>query len=542
MAALPLDSDLVTGPSVPGAPTEPVLRIHDIQGNVLPGLNTRCQLLLGVRFDEADAASALRSWLARIMPRVTSLATAVAQRNARRAALRRGELRPRAGPMLSLALNADGLRLLTSDVDEMHDEAFKGGMYGRSSLGDPRPPARGSSETWLMGGSRGTTPHVLLTLGGDVEQELARSGQRTVEEARRAGGSTIFEQAGQVLPGAREHFGFRDGISQPAARGRLSDLDRHYLVRRYLCPDDPAALTQASPGQPLVWPGQFVFGYPGQDSTDPLPPLEPERPFGPEWMVDGSYLVVRRLQQDVAAFRAGLTELRGQIAVQAGVDLGEDQVAALIVGRLPDGAGLTRDPEDPDKLGVNHFAFANAVPPACVLADDSSEPDARRVAGPRLVAGAPADDPASRCPGFAHIRKTNPRDLTTDQGDAADTLARLVARRGITWGSPFPNGAADHTADLADRGVLFQSYQASIVDQFEVLNTRWMNRAGAPEARSGHDLLVGQHHEPAGRRAELHIAGSVVELNPSAHWVLPTGGGYFFTPSISALRRFARTP
>ena len=54
------------------------------------------------------------------------------------------------------------------------------------------------------------------------------------------------------------------------------------------------------PGQLLVWPGEFVFGYPGA-SADPLVPGRVKR-SGPAWSRNGSYAVYRRLRQDVAAF------------------------------------------------------------------------------------------------------------------------------------------------------------------------------------------------------------------------------------------------
>lgn len=243
-----------------------------------------------------------------------------------------------------------------------------------------------------------------------------------------------------------------------------------------------------------------------------------------------------RLAGDLARRRvAGDDSARHRDGSTRRVDVAADEVAQLLVGRRPDGTSLTRDPAGvgPDalggRLGINHFGFATAVPPVCVWNDEFSGPE-----DPTIVAGAPADDPPIRCPRFAHIRKTNPRDLVTDLGDEADTLTRHVARRGITWGVPFESDPA------AERGLLFLAYQTSIVDQFEVLNTRWMNRAGAPEGRSGHDLFVGQNHDPAGRSAHLRVGDTVVTLNTRTHWVVPTGGGYFFAPSVSTLRRFAR--
>jgi len=60
-----------------------------------------------------------------------------------------------------------------------------------------------------------------------------------------------------------------------------------------------------------------------------------------------------------------------------------------------------------------------------------------------------------------------------------------------------------------------------------------MNRQNGPQD-GGHDLLVGQNR--AGRECLLRTSGGEVPLKTMADWVIPTGGGYFFAPLISALR------
>ena len=58
----------------------------------------------------------------------------------------------------------------------------------------------------------------------------------------------------------------------------------------------------------------------------------------------------------------------------------------------------------------------------------------------------------------------------------------------------FPAGIDDFTGqpgqalDNGDRGLLCLCYQTSIKDQFEVLNTDWMNRRNGPEGDAGHAL------------------------------------------------------
>ncbi len=554
MQAFDPDSDVITGPEIPGAPEEPILEVDEIQGNVIPGFGSRHQVLLGLKFNPGQTAEA-KSWLARLVPSIVRLRDVNTLRNLRRSLLRRQGALPEgpSAPWINIAFSIDGLRLLTPDADTIRDTSFKKGMAAVSgSLGDPRRPEQeGHRSRWKVGGTPETTPDVLLILGAsDVCQlrDLAEGLRLSLAGLPASGLRVVYDQEGFVLDDEKEHFGFRDGISQVGPRGRLSDLPLHFLTRRYIDPADPRALTHGKPGQPLVWPGQFVFGYSTQrdDKSAPAPPLD----GGPDWMENGSFLVFRRLRQDVAAFRAFLREQTAELVQnEPFADMTEARLAALLVGRWPSGAPLLRSPEhdDPammeDSFAANHFQFDAPAAPVGVLTEAG--------APPRLVTGAPADPRGLVCPRFAHVRKVNPRDLATDQGGAFDqTLTFQVLRRGITWGEPFPQApetpetpdnpeaSAADPAD-GDRGLLFLCYQTSIREQFEVLNNRWMNRQNGPQD-GGHDLLVGQNHATAdaGRGCLLRTAQGEAPLKTMADWVIPTGGGYFFAPSISALRGF----
>ena len=64
-------------------------------------------------------------------------------------------------------------------------------------------------------------------------------------------------------------------------------------------------------------------------------------------------------------------------------------------------------------------------------------------------------------------------------------------------------------------------------------------RGPPPEvlSTSGHDVLVGQGPT---RRCSFRGAGDQLSIvATSAEWIVPTGGGYFFGPSLTTLRALA---
>jgi hypothetical protein len=113
-----------------------------------------------------------------------------------------------------------------------------------------------------------------------------------------------------------------------------------------------------------------------------------------------------------------------------------------------------------------------------------------------------------------------------------------MLRRGIPYGPPHDPTKLTEDDDV-DRGLLFMAYQAVIGDQFQFVTQTWVNRPNSPhdsDPQMGLDPLIGQ---ASARFIRLPLDDEPSDDRqmdlPTDPWVVMTGGGYFFTPSVSAL-------
>jgi Dyp-type peroxidase family len=313
----------------------------------------------------------------------------------------------------------------------------------------------------------------------------------------------VYSETGSVRPGAQrrhEHFGFLDGVSQPGIRGVTRPSQPVYH------PDE------GLPGQDLLWPGEFVFGYPGQRADDPVKPGPPP-PMAAPWMKDGSFMVFRRLEQKVPEFSRFVTER----AARLGMD--RELLAARMVGRWKSGAPLELAPlRDNTALGANEKRNNDFVY---------------------------SDDPFQRrCPYAAHIRKAYPRD---DAGSEAEAQRHRIIRAGIPFG---PEVEPGETTTRHRRGLMFICYQTSIERQFEFIQRRYADnpdfvggkrRPDGGAVVPGFDPIIGQA-AGQGPRAMDEPYPNYPTGNRRSTLVLPeefvtlTAAGYFLMPSITALR------
>jgi Dyp-type peroxidase family len=531
------------------APDEPYLDGDEIQGNVVPGFMKPHMAVVALRIGDIARA---KGWLTDVAPRITTLAEAM--RSCAKVRAHRGlgpqrlhlvgALPPGMNDVwLNIALSSGGLSKLLSggahagDLGLFVDQGFQRGLAARSSLlGDPADPrAEGNPANWLFGGP-GCEADVLLILAADREEAGAHMLAQVRADAVASGLTVLYEESGSKLGATgNEHFGFQDGISQPGVRGRLQDFPGDFITPRTIDPSSlPDAWLYGLPGQYLVWPGEFVFGYP-RSGADPLIPGQVNLP-GPAWSRNGSYLVFRRLRQDVAGFRAFLAESAQTLSRQPGFEgVTPEWVGARLVGRWPSGAPVARLPHADDavlgidRLANNVFGYA---------ADAAEDP---LVAG--LKAGywpdAKADPVGLTCPMAAHIRKVNAREAGSDLGGRRASFSRRILRRSLPFGSPLGE-LSGHDPACGNRGLLFACYQASIEDQFEFLCNGWMGSSMRPRSPGGFDMMIGQNGMPGDRRERrctvFGAGAKPATLATMNDFVVPTGGGYFFSPSISALK------
>jgi Dyp-type peroxidase family len=552
-------------PTRPDAHEEPVLHMEEIQGNVVAGFGKDFQTLLFLRIEDVES---FKTWLAELASLVATAEEVFAfNRLFKRMRDRRGYSGSVKASWINIAFSYAGLAKLTSDADAFADASFKTGMVAQSAaLGDPTSvDAEGHADRWVVrDGEDGA--HVVVVIAADtladLEAEVARVEELIFAPRRggrpvRSGASVVFKQEGRTQLGAlagHEHFGFLDGISQPGLRGRFSSRWHDVLTPRQN-PDDP---DQGKPGQDLLWPGEFVFGYPGQDASKDVAERGPEsmtdgagRAVVPLWAEDGSFLVFRRLRQDVHAFHSFLHDHAAELGVTP------EALGARLAGRWASGAPTVRAPDadDPslgdDDCANNNFEFQDETtwtqnprgPDQC---EDKTHPPS------------PGDKTGDRCPFAAHIRKSYPRDDVSENppqdGDPADARRRLresdtqthrLLRRGIPFGPSSRSTPSVPVEDGVDRGLLFLAYMTSIVDQYEFVTKRWFNDPDFKEPNAGIDPILGQSQGPGGSRErtfKVRLGGVDHQLTAPDDWVIPTGGGYFFAPSITALRTVLAHP
>jgi Dyp-type peroxidase family len=441
------------------------LELDDIQGNVLQGYRLHHAAYVGLQI--ADPAAA-RRWLRTVLDDVTDA--------------RRMPDGAKPADALNIAFSFEGLRVLDVDwpLAEVSPE-FAQGMAARYTEVHDR--GKSAPSTWEPELQPGRI-HVLVAVHASSPTRRSLRVASLLAGMRRHGLSPDHPQLASVgHRRAREAFGFRDGFGQPAIAG----FDHSYqpgrgvpVRRRY----------RRNPGWRAVKPGEFILGYVNEDNT-----IDTEHPC----LRNGTFMVFRKLAQNVPAFRALVTQLAAEH-----FDGNEDLAGAKIVGRWPDGTPLVSSPER------NHKHIARD--PARIN-DFSYGGDAR----------------GYRCPLGAHIRRANPRDAMFGGGDR--TRRHRIIRRGMPYRHALPTGGVEE-------GLFFVCFNASIVRQFEAVNG-WL-RNGDAFGVPGGDLLT----SPKGNPVMRVEADPPIEFRTHTNGeplVRTRGGEYLFLPGKHALWALVRS-
>ena len=535
-------------------PLEPVLEMNDIQGAVVPGFFKPHQTLLGLRVPAGSGAiRSFKSLLKTLAGEISTAGQTLADRREFRA---RRKMSANKYPevkegvvLVGLGFSSSCLLRLTPGASLIPSEAFQAGLVKRSALlGDSMDRENeGNPANWFVG-RQGKELDALVVIAGDHRKAVTARANALASRIEAAGLEILYRENGNVLAGnlrGHEHFGFDDGISQPGIRGRASGAPTDFITERYIDPAQiPEAWLYGYPGQDLIWPGEFVIGYP-KAGPDPLLPGPPD-PLPPGWTRNGSFLVFRRLRQDVRLFWRTMRENAKRLAGTRGfASMDTLRLASLLVGRWPSGAPVNRTPKrDHPSLGSDPFANNDFI-------FDSDTPmlpltGGRKALYPKLQAK--ADPVGITCPWAAHIRKLNTRDSASEMGGRESTFNRRLLRVGIPFGKSLHDpddkfaridqDLEHHDPEKGNRGLLFLSIQASIEQQFEFLMSRWVNDPSRPKMPGGNDMLIGQNAAAADGIRRCLLFGSRRQqsrIDADRQWVIPTGGGYFFMPSISAL-------
>lgn len=449
--------------------------LDDIQGNILRAYGFRFARYLVIRI--ADPVCARR-----LLGRVLDLGLVTSAKT--------WDPDCKPGATLNVFLSYSGLEALGvphASLDTFPAE-FREGMAARAALlGDTGASA---PDAWEFGNDPDSN-HVFFAVYGRTLEHRDRQLARLREELEAAGPAieVTHRLDASWLENRREHFGFADGVGQPSIEG--SGI-KEYPGEGTLRADGSWAPLKA---------GEFVLGWPGETGFA-IPAPQP-----PRLGHNGSFMVYRKLQQHVPAFRRFLVEQSERLWGDASpkhIEL----LAAKLVGRWRSGCPLVGAPEADDLALAEDWDRNNDF-------------------------GYAADAAGVVCPYGSHIRRMNPRD-----GRAGSAVVRThrIVRRGLPYGPWLEEGDAstDH-----ERGVAFMAINASISYQFEFLQTEWINNGEfADLSLEDVDPLAGARRGRSRFRIP-HAGGPPRNIFNLPELVTLRGGGYYFIPSLTALRHLA---
>lgn len=447
--------------------------LADVQGTILKPHGRTFSRLCFLEIIDPNLA---RPWLGAMGARLsTVLSLNLQAEDARKVC---PELAPDQKLVISLHLTAAGLRRLGARRIAPASPAFDDGqiewMGGRVLAGRAIHVLGDDPADWQANPAHDYTRpiHALLAIAFD-ETERAAADVLAASATSAHGLRLVVEEFGGRfhLPSGddTEHFGFRENLSwlrfvpSSKAGGELTPL------RHVLC--SAACRT---------------------DGTERF----------------GSFMVFRKLQQDVAAFLQAADVMAARFF--SSPDLaGREQACAWIMGRFRDGTPRVAS-RQPTGQATNTFNYQ---------ADE----------GPKA---------GNLCPFHAHIRKMNPRgDHPPATGTRPSDL--LPVRRAIPYGNRSLVGDPARRILQVDSvpaepvGLLFMSNHR-LIEDFETIISGWANDGAFPYGTvASPDALIGQPKQTSPNN-RISIRGPAATGTVTVQrYVIPRGGAYLFTPPLS---------
>ncbi|KAJ7128313.1 fungal peroxidase [Mycena epipterygia] len=436
------------------------LNLDNIQGDVLIGMKKNKEVFFF--FSIANATSFKKKLKQDILPLVTTTTQLL-------------NVSSQPTTALNIAFSHTGLVALNVK-DTLGDPAFTAGQLANiGNLGDP------GTTNWVPQ-FIGTKIHGVILLASDTVANVNAT-LATVQSKLGNSITEIYTLQAAARPGAEqghEHFGFLDGISNPAVSG----------------------FQTPHPGQAVVSPGEILVGETGDSVTRPA------------WAKDGSFLAFRQLKQLVPEFNKFLTDnpIRAPTLTS---QQGSDLLGARMVGRWKSGAPVFLAPlvDDPalgaDPTRNNNFTYAL---PGQTVANSTDQ---------------------TKCPFSAHIRKTRPRaDLGLPE---SQTSNHHIVRGGIPYGPEVSTVEASTNTTQIERGLAFVSYQSNIGDGFQFLQQLWADNTNFVHGNVGFDPIIGANIGGPRVVNGLDPTKPARSFTLTTDFVVSRGGEYFFSPSLSAI-------
>jgi deferrochelatase/peroxidase EfeB len=412
--------------------------------------------------------------------------------------------------MLNIGLTFTGIQQLNvlsaSDLAQFPSD-FQSGPWSGQSQASLSDYGSSAPSTWWEGNFPNQNLHCVVHAYGLTQPDLDALISDITTAAAANDVQELFALAGNQerltqypLPDDEIHFGYRDGISEPALtwsgappspQGDQGDLDN------------------------------FLIGY--SPTTSQIQP-GPTAGNAGSFALNGCYNAFRILYQNVAAFNKLLQDQSSTIVPIIGgtSDQAQEWLAAKLMGRWRNGSPLILSPDAPNPATQDGELFGYTEPN-----DPSTYKDVLST---------------NKCPYSAHTRVANPRDehLTPIEG----TAPPRIVRRGVPYG-PTLTGITD---DGKDRGLIGLFLCGSFSRQFEKIYG-WMNTNNFASDLAGlstypQDAVLGNRNPTSLGNINTNFTIPMANQNPVLVSQLPLlietrGTAYCLLPSLTTIRLLA---